>query len=53
MEARVRSKVSLCGICGGQNGIVRRFSPSASVFCPVSDIPPTIRTHLHLHAVLS
>jgi hypothetical protein len=31
-EARVRSRVSPCGICGGQNGIGTGSSPNTSVF---------------------
>jgi hypothetical protein len=38
-EARVRSRVGLCGICGGQSGIGTVFSPSTSV-SPVNFIPP-------------
>jgi hypothetical protein len=32
VEARVRSRVNLCGICGGQSDTGTGFSTSSSVF---------------------
>jgi hypothetical protein len=31
-DARVRSRISLCGICGGQSCTGTGFSPSTSIF---------------------
>jgi hypothetical protein len=33
LESQVRSQISTCRICGGQNGFGRGFAPSTAVFC--------------------
>jgi hypothetical protein len=41
-EARVPSRVTPCGICGGQSCTVTGFSPRLIRFSPVNFIPPVL-----------
>jgi hypothetical protein len=41
-EARVRSRVTPCGICGGQSGTGTGFSPRVLRFSPVNFVPPVL-----------
>jgi hypothetical protein len=45
-EARVRTRVIPCGICGGESGSGTGFSPSSSVFTSQYNNPPLLQTHL-------
>jgi len=44
-EARVRSQIRSCGICGGHSGAETGFSPSTSIFS-VCIFSPMLLTHL-------
>jgi hypothetical protein len=51
-EARVRSRVNPCGICGGQSGTVTGFPLSISFhWCSITMKRRKNNHHLHLHRV--
>jgi hypothetical protein len=51
-EFHLRSRVSPCDVRGEQTGKVTCFSVSI-LYSPVSNIPPTFGTHLHLDTTLT
>jgi len=51
-EVHFRSQDSPRKICGAQSGTLTGFSPSTAV-SPLSTIPPTLHTHLHLYGALT
>lgn len=48
----VRSQMSPCEICDGRSGRGPGFAHSTLV-SPCQIIPPTLHTHLHMHAALA
>jgi hypothetical protein len=52
-EARVRSQVSPCEVCGTRSVANTKVSLPLLPISPVSIIPPTLHAYLHLHVPLS
>jgi len=50
-EGQVRSPVSMCEICGRQNGVC--YFPRVLRFSPANILAKVLHTHLHVHVAVT